>query len=182
MDPAHGYYCSLDVKSLYTSCNMHTAVDIVMEKIRSNLEILPANITPEGINSLLHFSLDNAYLEFDSLFYRQNTGGPMGSPLTVALAEIRVSYIEDMAIRHSTDPPSYGGGGLQPHFCPWKNVCFPIFSHREKWGKKYMEREGNEYFSLSFHILFFPFFPMGKNRKAHIFIWAKMGLDPPPYY
>ena len=29
-----------------------------------------------------------------------------------------------------------------------------------------MEREGNEYFSLFFHILFFP--------------WAKMGLDPPP--
>ena len=31
----------------------------------------------------------------------------MGSPLTVALAEIRLSYIEDMAIRQSTDPPSY---------------------------------------------------------------------------
>ena len=26
------------------------------------------------------------------------------------------------------------GGGVQPHFCPWKNVCFPIFSHGEKWG------------------------------------------------
>ena len=46
------------------------------------------------------------------------------------------------------------GGGVQPHFYPWKNVCFPIFSHGEKWRKKYMEREGNEYFSLSFHILF----------------------------
>ena len=43
-----------------------------------------------------------------------------------------------------------------------------------------MEREGNEYFSLSFHILFFPFFAMGKNGKTHIFPWAKMGLDPPP--
>ena len=31
----------------------------------------------------------------------------MGSLLTVALAEIRVSYIEDMAIRNSTDPPSH---------------------------------------------------------------------------
>ena len=53
------------------------------------------------------------------------------------------------------------------------------FSHFFPWGKKYMEREGNEYFSLSFHILFFPFFPMGKNGKTHIFPWAKMGLDPP---
>ena len=43
-----------------------------------------------------------------------------------------------------------------------------------------MEREGNEYFSLSFHILFFPFFLLGKNGKTHIFPWEKMGLDPPP--
>ena len=43
-----------------------------------------------------------------------------------------------------------------------------------------MERERNEYFSLSFHILFFPFFPMAKNGKTHIFPWAKMELDPPP--
>ena len=57
---------------------------------------------------------------------------------------------------------------------------FSHFPHGEKWGKKYMESEGNEYFSLSFHILFFPFFPMGKNGKTHIFPWAKMGLDPPP--
>ena len=60
MDLDYGYYCSLDVKSLYTSCNMHIAVDIVMEKIKSNPEILSANITPEGIYSLLNFSLDNA--------------------------------------------------------------------------------------------------------------------------
>ena len=24
-------------------------------------------------------------------------------------------------------------GGVQPHFCPWKNVCFPIFPHGKKW-------------------------------------------------
>ena len=71
-------------------------------------------------------------------------------------------------------------GGVQPHFCPRKNVCFPIFSHGEKWGKKYMEREGNEYFSLSFHILFFPFFPMGKGGKTHIFPWQKWDWTPPP--
>ena len=71
------------------------------------------------------------------------------------------------------------------------------FLPMEKWGTKYMEREGNEYFppwgkmgkkvyregneyfSLSFHILFFSFFPMGKNGKTHIFPWANMGLDPP---
>ena len=69
-------------------------------------------------------------------------------------------------------------GGVQPHFCSWKNVCFPIFSRGEKWGKKYMEREGNEYFSLSFHILFFPFFPMGKMGKRTFFHGQKWGWTP----
>ena len=63
----------------------------------------------------------------------------------------------------------YNVGGVQPHFSPWG-----------KMGKKYMERKGKVLISLSFHILFSPFFPMGKNGKTHIFPWAKMGLDPPP--
>ena len=101
-------------------------------------------------------------------------------------------------------------GGVQPHFCPWKNVCFPIFSHGEKWEKSiWKEREMNTFASLSIHffsifphwekwgkksiwkeremntfpflaIYFFSIFPMGKNGKTHIFPWAKMGLDPPP--
>ena len=45
-----------------------------------------------------------------------------------------------------------------------------FFFHVSPWGNKYIEREGKEYFSLSFHILFFPFFPIGKN-----------GVGTPPY-
>ena len=70
---------------------------------------------------------------------------------------------------------SRGGGGPTP-FLPMGKLClFPFFPM----GKKYMEREGNEYFSLFFHILFFPFFPMGKNGKRHIFPMGKNGVGPP---
>ena len=62
IDPGFAYYCSLDVKPLYTTCNMHAAVEIAMKKLRNNPDILPANITPEGIHSLLNFSLDDTYL------------------------------------------------------------------------------------------------------------------------
>ena len=55
-------------------------------------------------------------------------------------------------------------GGSNPIFAHGKNVSFPIFPH----GKKYMEREGNEYFSIYFFFHFFPFSPL-----------AKMELDPP---
>ena len=53
-----------------------------------------------------------------------------------------------------------------PHFSPWG-----------KWGKKVYGKKGK---SIHFHILFSPFFPMGKNGKTHIFPWAKMELEPLP--
>ena len=69
-DPEYSYYCSLDVKSLYTTCDMRKAVDITMERLYENPNILPPTITPEAIRSLLSFSLDNAYCEFDNRFYK----------------------------------------------------------------------------------------------------------------
>ena len=71
----------------------------------------------------------------------------------------------------------WGGGGVQPHFCPWKNVCFPIFPHGENWEKVYGKRGK----SINFPLFPYTFFPMGKNEKTHIFPLAKMGLDPPPH-
>ena len=78
-----------------------------MERLYENPNILPPTITPEAITSLLSFSLDNAYCEFDNRFYKQITGGPMGSPLTVTLAEIRVTHIEQQALSSSTRKPKH---------------------------------------------------------------------------
>ena len=103
-DPEYSYYCSLDVKSLYTTCDIRKAVDTAMERLYKDPSILPPNITPEAIKSLLIFSLDYAYCEFYK-FYKQITGGPMGSPLTVTLAEIRVTDIEQQALSSSTGKP-----------------------------------------------------------------------------
>ena len=100
-DPEYSYYCSLDVKSLYTTCDLRKAVKTAMERIYQDPSILPSTISPEAIKSLLNFSLDNAYCEFDNKFYKQITGGPMGSPLTVTLAEIRVTDIEQQALSSS---------------------------------------------------------------------------------
>ena len=96
-DPEYSYYCSLDVKSFYTTCDMRKAADTVMERLYKDPSILPPTITPEAIKSLLILSLDNAYCEFDNKSYKQISGGPMDSPLTVTLAEIRVTDIEQLA-------------------------------------------------------------------------------------
>ena len=66
IDGQYPYYCSLDVKSLYTSCDMHKAVDTVMENLKKKPELITKEITPEAIKSLLIFSLDNSYFEFNN--------------------------------------------------------------------------------------------------------------------
>ena len=93
------------MKSLYTTCDMRKAVETAMERIYQDPSVLPSTISPEAIKSLLNFSLDNAYCEFDNKFYKQITGGPMGSPLTVTLAEIRVTDIEQQALSSNTRKP-----------------------------------------------------------------------------
>ena len=86
---------------------MRKAVDIAMERLYENPNVLPPTITPEAIKSLLNFSLDNAYCEFDNRFYKQITGGQMGSPRTVTLAEIRITYIEQLTLSSSTRKPKH---------------------------------------------------------------------------
>ena len=72
------------------------------------------------------------------------------------------------------------GGGVQPHFCPWKKMClFPFFLMRKNGEKSIRkEREMNTFASLS--IYFFPIFPHGENGKRHIFPMGKNGVGPPP--
>ena len=60
-DPNYSYYCSLDVKSLYTSCDMRLAAKTVLDKLQEDPTILPDNITVDAVYTLLNFSLDNSY-------------------------------------------------------------------------------------------------------------------------
>ena len=106
-DPDFSYFCSLDVKSLYTNCDMRQAAKLALDKFRTNPSLLPDNRTIDAIHTLIHFSLDNSYFEFDNTFYKQVTGGPMGSPLTVALAEIRVTDNEYLAMSSFPYPPKH---------------------------------------------------------------------------
>ena len=107
VDLNYPYYCSLDVKSLYTTCDMGKAVDTAINQLYNNPNILPPGLTPEGIKSLLNFSLDNAYCVFNNHYYKEiiGGGGAMGSPLIVTLAQIHVTDVELRAIASSIRKP-----------------------------------------------------------------------------
>ena len=67
--------------------------------------LLPPNISASTIQSLISFCLENSYFEFNGQF-SQDTGGTMGSPLVVELAEIRVADVENTALATYKDPPN----------------------------------------------------------------------------
>ena len=77
---------------------MHTAVQLVMDRLTTCPEYLPAGFSHDAMKTLLNFCLDNSYFEFNDKFNKQTEGGPMGSPLTVDLAEIRTSHLEQEAL------------------------------------------------------------------------------------
>ena len=104
-------YASVDIKSLYTSCDMRAATRTAFSTFQQNPSLLPSNLTAETIGSLINFCLDNSYFELNGDFYSQDTGGTMGSPLIVELAEIRTAETEQHAISTTTTPP-----GTYRHF------------------------------------------------------------------
>ena len=59
--------------------------------------------------TLLSFSLYNSYFQYSFRFYKykEKTGGPLGSPLTVALAEILVTETEHLAVNTSSKFPKH---------------------------------------------------------------------------
>ena len=86
---------------------MRLAAKTVLDKLQEDPTILPDNITVDAVYTLLNFSLDNSYFQYQNKFYKQTTGGPMGSPLTVTLAEIRVTETEQLALETSSQSPKH---------------------------------------------------------------------------
>ena len=102
--PNFPYHTSLDIKSLYTSCDMKKSLSTTILHFQDKPNLLPPNISASTIQSLISFCLDNSYFEFNGQFYSQDTGGTMGSPLVVELAEIRVADVENTALTTYKDP------------------------------------------------------------------------------
>ena len=86
---------------------MRLATRSAISTFQQKPHLLPANLSTTTIGTLITFCLDNSYLEFNGLFYSQDEGGTMGSPLIVELAEIRLAEIENLALSSSPDPPNF---------------------------------------------------------------------------
>ena len=65
------------------------------------------NLSVKNILILLKFVLNHCFFQFDSTYYQQIFGCPMGSPISALLANIVMERIEEIALSTASVPPKW---------------------------------------------------------------------------
>ena len=94
---------SYDVKSLFTSIPQDLAITCLRQALDDDDTLLERTLlgTPDIIN-LSKICLDATIFQYESKFYKQIHGTPMGSPISVVIAEVTMQEIESKIL--STAP------------------------------------------------------------------------------
>ncbi|CAH8499563.1 unnamed protein product [Schistosoma haematobium] len=85
---------SFDVNSLFTNVPLTKTVDFLCDYISKNFPLFP--IPLPFLKELLLLCTANVQFTFDGEYFRQVDGVAMGSPLGPLLAEVFMSYVENM--------------------------------------------------------------------------------------
>ena len=97
---------SFDVVSLFTKIPVNLAKDVTIEQLRNDVTLNErTEMTINDIEIALNFCLYNTYFKFQGKFYQQIFGVPMGSPISVTIANLVMEHIEIKAINSFFSPP-----------------------------------------------------------------------------
>ena len=95
---------SFDVKALFTSIPQDLALKCVEKVLNNNKDLhFSTSLSVSNIMKLIGLCLKSTYFSSNSVIYRQIKGTPMGSPISVVIAEIVLLHIEDIAIPNIHD-------------------------------------------------------------------------------
>jgi len=95
---------SYDVKNLFTSIPHDLALQCVNAALNdTELYFDKTNLEKDNIMKLLQICLDASSFKFNNQLYRQISGLPMGSPISVVLSEFTMQSIEKLIL---TNPPT----------------------------------------------------------------------------
>ncbi|XP_064488395.1 uncharacterized protein LOC135400493 [Ornithodoros turicata] len=94
---------SFDVVSLFTNVPTALAVKVAEARLRDD-STLPTrtSLTVEDIIILLRFCLNQSHFSFRGQVYHQIEGCPMGSPVSVTMANLVMEYVEESAFQRFT--------------------------------------------------------------------------------
>ncbi|KFD58455.1 hypothetical protein M513_00681 [Trichuris suis] len=93
---------SYDVKDLFTSIPITYTLNVLEDLMADTNLIHRTNLNPFHILTLVSFCMkEGNYFRFRDSFFLQNSGAPMGSPLSPVLAEIFMEHLEDKAFNNT---------------------------------------------------------------------------------
>ncbi len=95
--------CSFDVVSLFDNVDIDRFMVLCADFIKERSIWLPYapllnSLSDAELLDLVKFVLSNSYARFNNVTYRQRYGVPMGSPISVAVAELFMDFIECYAL------------------------------------------------------------------------------------
>ncbi len=95
---------SCDVVSLFTKIPVQRALHIVEERITNDSSFgNRTNLSIENFMSLLRLCLNSSDFSFRNTFYRQTFGCPMGSPISMTMANLVMEDLENRIFSSSND-------------------------------------------------------------------------------
>ncbi len=104
--PSTAFLASLDVVSLYDNVDINLFLGILPKILKdtqkewSSSNSLFRNSDIADILDLFEIVLGSAYFEFEGRKYHQKQGLPMGSPVSIAVAELFMDFVERNRLRY----------------------------------------------------------------------------------
>ena len=92
---------SFDVKSLFTSIPQELALDSILDKIKNSPNLMNhTHLSPDEIIDLLKLCFEANFFQWNDQLYKQVYGTPMGSPISVVIAEFTMQVIEETILNN----------------------------------------------------------------------------------
>lgn len=105
IDLTNTHMCSFDVQSLFTNIPLLETIDHIPDICNRFQLDLPMNF--KLLKSLILLCTHKVQFSFNNIFYFQNDGVAMGSPLGPILADIFMGYVEHFLLHRSEHSPKY---------------------------------------------------------------------------
>ena len=94
---------NFDVSSLFTNVPAEEAVQVIRNKLRDDRTLKDrTTLSPDRVAELLDMCLRSTYFSFGGAFYEQLDGAAMGLPVSAAVANLYMDFLEELAL--STSP------------------------------------------------------------------------------